>query len=356
MIKPTILTVATTVPAHQHEQMTLHDRWLQPLINSPRAKPIFAAAEIDTRHSVFADADFLNDTPTTEQRNRLFFKSARPLAKPLIAKALAQANLEPSDIDHFIMVSCTGIDTPGLELMMAAELGMASTLRRTALIGMGCHAGVTALDRAMLELAARPDSQVLILAVELCTLHFQAGRKLENMIAGAIFGDGLAAAIVGASAAKTAVGQIAYMPTPRLLATMTYHDYQAQNLMGVHLSDSGFQIGLSSKVAKRLPSIVPQVVADFLHQVGLPQSAIRFWGIHPGGAQIINYVGQSLNLAEADLVYARQVLRRYGNMSSATIFFVLHEIMHHGHPQPDDYALLMAFGPGLTVELCLVQF
>lgn len=346
MTSPALLGLATGVPANQHRQMDIHDRWLLPFINSQRARAIFTAAEIETRYSVLADSSFLADEPGTKARNDLYMAAARPLAAAVISQALDQTRLTPGDIDHFIIISCTGFDNPGLDVSLAGDLGMRPTLRRSALIGMGCHAGLTGLDRAMLELAARPQSHALVLAIEFGTLHFQHGASLENMVAGALFGDGLAAAVIGP--ASEASGQ------PRLLETMTYSDYSGQDLMGFHLSDKGYQIHLATRVPKVLRDLAPTLVSDFLQRAGLTQADIRFWGIHPGGAKILDYLGEALNLAPTDLDYSREVLRRYGNMSSATIFFVLDQISRQGHPQPNDHALLLSFGPGLTVELCLV--
>lgn len=346
MTSPALLGLATRVPPNQHRQMDIHDRWLAPYINSQRARAIFSAAEIETRYSVLADSSFLADEPGTKARNDLYMQAARPLATAAICQALAQANLTPTDIDHFIVISCTGFDNPGLDVSLAGDLGMRSDLRRSALIGMGCHAGLTGLDRAMLELAARPKSHVLLLAVEFGTLHFQHGASLENMVAAALFGDGLAAAVIGLAPNQT--GQ------PRLLETMTYSDYTAQALMGFHLSDQGYQIHLATRVPKVLREMVPNLVGDFLSRSNLTLADIGFWGIHPGGAKIVDYVGEALALSPAELRYSRQVLRHYGNMSSATIFFVLAEMLRQGQPQPGDYALLLAFGPGLTIELCLV--
>jgi alkylresorcinol/alkylpyrone synthase len=295
-----------------------------------------------------AGSTFLAGEPGTRARNDLYMQAARPLATQAIGQVLAQAGLAPSDIDHFIVVSCTGFDNPGLDVILAADLGLRPDLRRSALIGMGCHAGLTGMDRAMIELAARPESHVLVLAVEFGTLHFQHGAGLDDMVAGALFGDGLAAAIVGPNPGSS--GQF------HLLDTMTYSDYTGQTLMGFHLSDKGYQIRLATRVPKVLRDLVPTVVNTFLSRSGLTPTDIRFWGIHPGGAKIVEYIGQALDLTAADLRYSRQVLRRYGNMSSATIFFVLDEIMQHGQPRPGDYALLLAFGPGLTLELCLTQW
>lgn len=348
MTTPALLSLATAVPEHRHRQMDIHDRWLAPYINSRRARAIFAAAQINTRYSVLADSGFLAGKPGTQARNHLFLQTARPLAAEVINRALAQAGLTPADIDHFIVVSCTGFDCPGLDVLLAKDLGMRPNLRRSALIGMGCHAGLTGLDRAMLELAARPRNHVLLLAVEFGTLHFQHGDSIENMVASALFGDGLAAAVIGP---RPNTGH-----PPRLLDTLTCTDPAGLDLMGFHLSDTGFRIHLATKVPKVLRSLVPGLVDEFLENAGLSRAGIRFWGIHPGGAKIVDYLGQALNLPETDLQYSRRVLQQYGNMSSVTIFFVLDEILQHGHPRPGDYALLQGFGPGLTVELCLLQW
>ena len=348
MNKATILGLATAVPEYQHNQMELHDRWLSPFINSSRARSIFEAAEIDTRHSVLPTSEFLADEPGTKARNELYMQTARPLAAETIRRALSQANLTPTDVDHFVVISCTGFDSPGLDIILAGDLGMRPTLRRSALIGMGCYAGLTGLDRGLLELAARPSSRALILSVEFGTIHFQHGRSLENMVAGALFGDGLAVAVMGPG--------IAGHGQPRVENTMTYSDYSSQDQMGVHLSDNGFRIHLSTRVPKLLQAIVPTLVAEFLAQTELIAADINYWGIHPGGARILDYVGQALALGPDDLRFSRRVMRSYGNMSSATIFFVLNEIMTQGNPQPGDYALLLAFGPGLTIELCLLRW
>ena len=146
MAAPAILSLATGVPQNRHKQMDIHDRWLSPFINSQRARAIFAAAEIDVRYSVLADSSFLADEPGTLARNKLFLQAAQPLAIDTINRALTQAKLRPTAIDHFIVISCTGFDTPGLDVILASDLDMRSDLRRSALIGMGCFAGLTGID------------------------------------------------------------------------------------------------------------------------------------------------------------------------------------------------------------------
>jgi predicted naringenin-chalcone synthase len=345
----TILSLVTALPPYRHRQMALYD-YCAPYIQSPRAKAIYAAAEIESRYSVLPDASiFAQGAPGSKARNDLYMAAAQPLAAKAIGQALAGAGLSPSDIDHFILVSCTGFDNPGLEVSLAQALAMRPDLRRSALIGMGCYAGLTGLDRAMLEVTARPRSRILLLTLEFCTLHFQPGHQLDDMIAGALFGDGLAAVVVGASPAHRNGGL-------GLRDTMTFTAYEARDLIGFHFSDTGFQIRLATRLPKLLGRIVPGLVAEFLDRSGLAVADIAFWGIHPGGAKILDYVGQALALEPAALRFSRQVLKNYGNMSAVTIFFVLDEILRQGQPQPGDYLLLLSFGPGLTIELCLAQW
>jgi len=346
MTRPVILSIATTNPPNKHHQMTIHDEWLQPYIHSQRARAIFTAAEIETRHTVLPDINFLAGEPGTKARNDVYMQTARPLAADAIRQALAEAGLTPTDVDHFIVISCTGFDDPGLDVLLAKDLGMRPDLRRSALIGMGCQAGLTGLDRALLELSARPQSYVVVLTVEFGSLHFQHGKKLDNMVASALFGDGLAAAVIGPG---TSDG-------PQIIDTMTYSDYDAHDFLGFRVSDKGYEIRLNTKVPQKLRIIVPDVVERFLGRNSLQRDDIRFWGIHPGGAKIIDYLEEGLGLSPEDLRYSREVLKQYGNMSSVTIFFVLNKIMQDGQPQPGDVALLQAFGPGLTVELCLLQW
>lgn len=348
MTTPAILGLATGVPAYQHRQMDIHDRWLRPYINSERARAIFAAAEIDTRYSVLPDSTFLAGEPGTKARNNLYMQTARTLGKEVIQQALARASLEVTEVDHFLVVSCTGFDCPGLDVILAGELGMQSNLRRSALIGMGCHAGLTGLDRAVIELTARPQHHALLLAVEFGTLHFQHGRGLDDMVASALFGDGLAAVVLGSERRQ---GR-----QPRVQATMTYTDYAARDLMGFYISDTGYQIQLATRVPKVLKALVPEVVYNFLEQAECRPADIRFWGIHPGGARIVDYIGEALALPQEALTYSRQVMRQYGNMSSVTIFFVLDRIIQEGQPQSGDRAVLLGFGPGLTIELALLAW
>jgi predicted naringenin-chalcone synthase len=156
MTIPTLLGLATGVPENRHPQMELHDRWLRPFINSQRARAIFSAAEIDARYSVLPTADFLAAEPGTEARNHYYMQAAQPLAAETINRALAQANLTPTDIDHFMVISCTGFDTPGLDVTLAAHLGMRPTCAAAPSLAWAARPASPASTGPCWSLARRP--------------------------------------------------------------------------------------------------------------------------------------------------------------------------------------------------------
>lgn len=346
MNQPHIQSLATAVPEHRYTQMEIYDGFLAPYLDNRRARMVFEAAQIDTRHSVITDPAWLAANPSTEVRNDLYLAEAQRLGRRVIQRALDRAGLGPGDIDEFVVVSCTGFDSPGLDVLLAGQLGMRPTLRRTAIIGMGCYGFFPGLQRALGGLALHPDSQVLILNLELTTLHFQHDRSLRNVIASAIFADGASAVVLGAGNGGQA----------RIIDTLTYCDYQTLDHMAFHVTDRGFKMNMSTKIPDVLRDNTPRLVEQLVRPHGLTIHDIRFWGVHPGGAKILDYLEQALNLEPDALRFSRRVLREKGNMSSPTVIFVLEAIQQEGKPQAGDYGLLLAFGPGLTTEMCLLQW
>ena len=191
------------------------------------------ASEIDTRYSVISDPTWLLPNPTAEARNDLYVTEAPKLAARVIENVLARAKLTVSEIDELIVVSCTGIDTPGLDVLVADQMAMPPTLRRTAIIGMGCHGLLPGLRHAAMAVKANPQAKVLVLTLELCTLHLQHESSIRNILGSALFGDGASAAIVGDVSARN--GHVA----PCLVDNMSYSDYQARGDMAFHPGDHG---------------------------------------------------------------------------------------------------------------------
>ncbi len=342
---PAIVGLATGWPSHTYSQAEILG-YLQSQFKFNRFAPaIFEHAGVDCRAMV-ADETFYGDRPTTQQRNDRYLAEALPLGEDTLRRCLEQSGYSSEAIDDFIVVSCTGIDIPGLDLQLAGRLKLRPNVRRTCILGMGCYAAFPGLVRAREAVVAQPGRLALVLAIELCSLHLQTEGTVENVIVSALFADGAAAALIGPGSGAG----------PRLVDAATHCNYDTLDQMAFHLTDFGFQMRLSAYVPQLLVAQVDEFVDGLLEKNGLERVQIRFWGIHPGGAKILDCLQERLHLSETDLCFSRRVLREHGNVSSPTILFVLDEIQRTGRPRPGDYGLLMAFGPGLTMEAALLQW
>jgi predicted naringenin-chalcone synthase len=344
---PKILGLGLAVPAHEYTQLEIYERFLQPHLGANRrARAIFGRAGVKRRFTA-VEGEYHRIFRGTEERNLRYMQEAVPLGAQAIRRALDDANLNERAMDYLTVVSCTGFDIPGLDLHLAGCLQLRPDLRRTCILGMGCYAAFPGLQRARDAVAADPSKRALVLCVELCSLHFQPSDDTENVVVSALFADGAAAVVVGWDAASRG---------PQLVDALTQCDYTTLDHMAFHLTDHGFRMELSAYVPELLGAAVEDFVERLLARNGLRRRDIRFWGVHPGGTKILQHIERRLELKPDDLRYSRAVLRNYGNMSSATPLFVLDEIGRCGKPEAGDWGLLMAFGPGLTMESLLVRW
>lgn len=351
---PTLISLATGVPEKRYSQKELFE-YLQPLFRRGRhARAIFATSAIETRHMAI-EPEFYRQEQTTQARNAAYLRYAIPLGEVTIRKCLDEAGLSPQEIQDLFVVSCTGYEIPGLDLHLAARLCMSPNLQRTCILGMGCYGAFPALLRARQAVTEEPGRTALVLALELCSLHMQFDDTLENMVVNSLFGDG-AAAVILREESPDKKEKPNFMPLPHLVDVATFCDYQTFDHMAFHLGNTGFQMRLSAYVPQILAANIKVFIDQVLGRHHLRRSDIRFWGIHPGGRKILDSVQQSLGLADHQMEPSRQVLRHFGNMSSPTILFVLEEIHREGRPNPGDCGVLMAFGPGLTMESALVRW
>jgi predicted naringenin-chalcone synthase len=348
MNQPAVLALATGSPARRFSQAQIL-AYLQPILPQARhAHAIFERSGVGSR-ALAVDEMFYTEERSTHERNELYLSQALPLGEATLRNCLAQAGCGPEAVDDFIVVSCTGLDIPGLDLRLASLLKMRTDLRRTCILGMGCYGAFPGLLRAREAVVAQPGRRALVLALELCSLHFQRENSLENLVVSALFADGAAAALIGAPSARDS-----RVAGPRLLDAATHCDYTTFDHMAFHLTDHGFQMRLSAYVPELLAAKVEDFVDALLDRHHLKREAVRHWGIHPGGRKILDYLQSRLQLSDAQMTFSRAVLREHGNMSSPTVLFVLDEIQRCGAPRPGDYGLLMAFGPGLTMEAILL--
>jgi alkylresorcinol/alkylpyrone synthase len=358
MTNPAFLSLATAVPKRRFDQQEILEKYLARIQNEhgtrrhERAlRAVFNYSGVEHRYSV-ADEAFYATEQSTMVRNDRYMAEAVPLGKMAIQHALDAGGYTAQDIDDFIVVSCTGFSIPGLDLLLAAELGMRPDLRRSCVLGMGCYGTFPGLLRACDSVQA--GRLALVMPLELCSLHLQFDESVESAIATALFADGVGAVLVGSEERRTE--QSAAMGLPRIVDSVTYCEYNTLDHMSFNVTDNGFRMYLSSYVSDLLAAQIEGFIDGLLARNALTRSDVKLWGIHPGGSKILDHIQKQLGLTDEDMKHSRDVLREYGNMSSATITFVLDKLHYCGKPIPGDFGLLMAFGPGLTMEAMLVQW
>jgi predicted naringenin-chalcone synthase len=350
MTIPAILGLATGVPAARYSQQEILEHLLERTgqRRGRAMRAIFERTGIGYRSMVVGEGYF-DEERTTQDRNDFYMAEAVPLGERVLREGLETAGYAPEDVDDLIVVSCTGFNIPGLDLHLAGRLGMRPDLHRTCILGMGCYGAFPGLLRANEAVAARPGRLAVMLALELCSIHLQLDDSAESIVSAALFADGAAMALVGDETLRTHGG-------PKLIHAATHCDYTTLEHMSFSVTDHGFRMYLSSYVPDLLAAQIEDFVDRLLHDCGLTRDDVRFWGIHPGSTKVVDYVQSRLGLADAQVEFSHSVLYDYGNMSSATILFVLERLQQCAHPAPGDYGVLLAFGPGLTMEGMLVQW
>lgn len=333
----------------------------------------FDGSGIETRHTVIAELSpetrstaeplFLDPAtgrllaPGTGARNELYTREAGRLFVEAARSALdADPDIGADDITHVITVSCTGFHAPGPEYRIVRELGLRDDVQRYHLGFMGCYAAMPALRAAAQFCAADPSAVVLVVSVELCTLHLRSSDDPDTIVATSLFADGAAAGLVTARSLANSA------PALRLDGFHTALAPGGESDMAWTIGDSGFEMILSTAV----PQIIGESIIDALRPLfladpvlgepydrGAISSAVEHWAIHPGGRSILDRIQERLRLGDAQLRPAREVLRTCGNMSSATILFVMKRILDDG-AAPGSRVAAMAFGPGLTAESALM--
>ncbi|AEH87454.1 type III polyketide synthase [Mesorhizobium opportunistum] len=343
--------IATAVPEHEVHQFYL--RFAASMLAANRRR-IFermaGLAGIESRYSCFAPAidpegayvdragTFVRGAfPGTAARMAMFCEAAPVLAKKGVDGL--QLGDEASRITHLIVTTCTGFSAPGIDLDLVQSCGLSDRIERTMIGFMGCYAAINGLKLARHIVRSDPQSKVLLVNIELCTLHLNETTELEKLLSFCLWGDGCAAALVTAE--------------PPGIKLDSFHCVVAderRDLMRWDVRDHGFDMVLSGQVPAAIHDALLSNQDAFLG--GRPTEAIDLWAVHPGGRSILDAVERALNLTPAALKPSREVLRRYGNMSSATVMFTLQEMLK---APPGLLGCGMSFGPGLTAETMLFR-
>jgi predicted naringenin-chalcone synthase len=340
--------VGTAVPAN--EVHGLFTAYAPRLLEDGRARRLFGRmAErcgIDRRYSVLApsaragqldDAALYREGAFADTGARMRVYEAR--AGDLAFCAAVDLDDDLEGITHLIVVSCTGFAAPGLDLELIDRLALSPRVERTSIGFMGCYAAINALRLARHVIRSEPDARVLAVSLELCTLHLQETSDLEQVLSFLIFADGAAAALV--------TGE------PRGLAldrSTTVLARGAADQITWRIGGTGFDMKLAGGVSAAIAACLPAQLRDILS--GAPAEAIEHWAVHPGGRSILDAVARALALEPDKLAPSRDVLRRYGNMSSATVLFVLKEMLASQVRGP---GCAIAFGPGLAIESLMFE-
>ncbi|MFD5225864.1 type III polyketide synthase [Microbacterium sp. NPDC058342] len=370
-------SLQTLVPEIPLEQEAVRDVFAgQPELGRLARRIVSASFDgsgIERRHTVLDELDLSTEAssalfydrasgnllaPGTKTRNDIYIREADRLFVEAARRVLdADPDLTAADVTHIVTVSCTGFHAPGPDYAIVRALGMPDGVQRYHLGFMGCYAAMPALRAARQFCLADPDAVVLVASVELCTLHLRSSEDPDTIVASSLFSDGAAACLV---TARTFDEQTPAFALDRFHTAIAPDGEQD---MAWTIGDSGFEMVLSTAV--------PQIIGESIHTALRPLwqdepelgeafddgrigDPVAHWAIHPGGRSILDRVQDRLRLSDAQLHPAREILRQYGNMSSATVLFVLRSILEDAQTRPGERVAAMAFGPGLTAESALL--
>jgi predicted naringenin-chalcone synthase len=358
-----IISIGTALPQYRHEQETIL-QFMQNLygmddVEKRKLRFLYRQSGIKARYSCIGDysrpmqdwkfypqSENIEPFPSLEQRMAWYQKYAPPLSVHAIRKCLDH-KIREEEITHFITVSCTGMSAPGLDLQVMELMDLPKDIYRTSVNFMGCYAALHALKMADAICRSTPDAKVLIVCTELCTLHLQKETTHDNIASGLLFADGSAAVIV--------TGDDHPSKGIRLKSFYSEVVSKGKKDMSWELSSTGFQMTLSGYVPDLIEEDIKALVDKALAKQGLGVADISRWCIHPGGKKILEAIQKSLGVSKEELSNSYQVLEQFGNMSSASILFVLKEmissLMHH----EDQKIFGVAFGPGLTMETFIAE-
>ncbi|HET7785354.1 MAG TPA: 3-oxoacyl-[acyl-carrier-protein] synthase III C-terminal domain-containing protein [Myxococcales bacterium] len=348
---PRILSVERALPRHFVEQEKLlaafRALWGQQHFNLQRLEQLHRAVRVGGRHLALPLEEYAA-LQGFAARNSAWTRVAAELGAEAVRKALLAADVAPAQVDHLFFVTVTGIATPSIDARMVEPLGLRADVKRSPLFGLGCVAGAAGLARVSDVLRSARGEVAVLLSVELCSLTLQReDLSIPNIIASGLFGDGAAAAVLDGGARERG---------PRILATRSVFYPGTERVMGWDVVDSGFKVVLSPGVPQLVRERLRGDVDRFLGDQGLRRSDIAHFLCHTGGPKVLEAFEEALELPRSALQRSWDSLQQVGNLSSASVLFVLSDLLASGEPRAGDRGLLLAMGPGFCSELVLLQW
>lgn len=346
-----IISVAKALPEYSRttaEIIPFLEVWLSGQDDRFRrkVKKVFENAMVDQRYSIMAPEEVFGKA-SFEERNDLYIREGIKLGTTCLRDALAKVNWKPQDLDYLITVSCTGIMIPSLDAYLINALNLRQDIVRLPVTEMGCAAGISGIIYAKNFLKANPGKRAAVLAVESPTATLQLNDfSMANMVSAAIFGDGAACVLLSADEND---------PGPEIIGEEMYHFYNSEQLMGFHLSNTGLKMVLDVDVPENIAAHFPEIIHPFLKKHDLLLEDIDHLIFHPGGKKIIQVVEELFGNAGKNILDTKEILRQYGNMSSATVLYVLERFMDK-QPKKGDLGLMLSFGPGFSAQRILLKW
>jgi alkylresorcinol/alkylpyrone synthase len=357
---PAILAAATALPPNVVEQQSLAGLlkalWGEKYDQSRRWRSTFEqiqrSVRIDRRYLALPVSEY-PALDSFAKTNSAWTRVAPELGAAAATNALAAAGMTARDVDHFFFVTGTGIATPSLDARIVNLLGMRPDVRRTPIFGLGCAGGVAGIVRAADVLRGFPGQIAMVVSSELCSLTLQrADDSVANIIASALFGDGAAAVVLGgARLANHGAGS-----APRVIATRSVFYPDSERMMGWEVVDSGLKIVLSPAIPDLVREHLGGDVDAMLAEQGLERSAISHWIAHTGGNRVLEAIATALDLSSGALDRSWRLLAATGNLSSASVLFVLRDLLDAREAHAGDYGMMLAMGPGFCAELALLRW
>ena len=361
-LMPRLIDITTTVPPYRVSQERATAELKQRMGTSPAVGRMIdmaaARSGITSRRFVVPDAEpdvqerFYARTlegphPDTARRMALYRTWSSRLAVEATATVLEKARTSPASIDRLITVSCTGFSAPNFDYDIISRLGLPPSVKRTHIGFMGCAASLVGFTSVLEACQAPQPRRVLLVSVELCSLHLQLDPTRDNILANMIFADGCAAGLFSSGAESP--GRI------RLVHTDSRLFGNSRELMGWEIGNFGFEMRLSTDLPRLISEHAVPAVRDILQARGLTPEKIRHWVLHPGGRAILDALESGLGLSKEQMEPSRTVLNCYGNLSSASILFVMKEMLDKTSIESGDQICAIGFGPGLTMEVALFE-
>ncbi|MFA4868379.1 MAG: 3-oxoacyl-[acyl-carrier-protein] synthase III C-terminal domain-containing protein [Pedobacter sp.] len=346
-----ITTVAKKLPQYSRntaEIIPFLDTWLvgQELRFIKKVKKIFEQAAVDKRYSIMSPEEVFTQT-SFEEKNNIYIRESIKLGTDCLQLALKKANWKPQDIDYIITVSCTGIMIPSIDAYIINTLNLRQDIVRLPVTEMGCAAGISGMIYAKNFLKANPGKRAAVIAVESPTATFQLNDfSMANIVSAAIFGDGAACVLLSSHQDDNG---------PEIIAEEMYHFYDAIPMMGFNLTNNGLQMVLDKDVPENIEQHFPQIINPFLEKNGLEIKNIDHLIFHPGGRKIIDTVESLFSELGKNINETKNVLKEYGNMSSATVLYVLEQYMKRPLGT-GELGLMLSFGPGFSAQRILLKW